>query len=118
MATNLDMECARLGAQLAEISDDDKTLTDALSVLEAQGVYAFFLYLAQKKERRPITKACRVFLGHHLPGESGSGDGDVFKTIQDIAGDLDRLLLARDLLRQSLIYARYHAKARSVEAKQ
>jgi hypothetical protein len=32
---------------------------------------------------------------------------------KDLTDDLDGLLLARDLLRQALIYARYHAKAGS-----
>lgn len=108
-AKNLDIECAKLGAELGAKSDD-KTLTDALSVLEEQGVYAFFLFLAQKNERRRAAELCRQFLNEHLPG-FGSGKGDVFKATQDIATDVDKLLLARDLLRQSLIYGRYHAKA-------
>jgi hypothetical protein len=111
MAANLDMECAKLGSQLATQSDD-KTLTDALSVLEEQGVYAFFLYLGQKNDRRGVTNSCRDFLKEHLPGGFGSND-NAFKASQDIAGDIDKLLLARDLLRQSLIYGRYHAKARA-----
>lgn len=110
MAANLDMECAKLGSQLATQSDD-KTLTDALSVLEEQGVYAFFLYLAQKSDRR-VTNSCRDFLKQHLPGGFGSDD-NAFRATQDIAGDIDELMLARDLLRQSLIYGRYHAKARA-----
>lgn len=109
MVTNLDIECAKLGAQLGEQSDD-KTLTEALSVLEDQGVYAFFLFLAQKNERRRVTESCKTFLQNHLPGGFGSGN-DVFNATRDIATDVDRLLLARDLLRQSLIYGRYHAKA-------
>jgi hypothetical protein len=115
MAKNLDMECAKLGAQLGTQSDD-KALTDALSVLEEQGVYAFFLFLAPKSERRRVTDSCRTFLQDHLPGGFGSGN-DVFKATQDIATDVDKLLLARDLLRQSLIYGRYHAKAPGSEAK-
>lgn len=108
MAKNLDLECAVLGAQLGTQSDD-KTLTDALAVLEEQGVYAFFLFLAQKSERQRVRDSCKSFLSDHLPGGFGSGN-DVFKATQDIATDIDKLLLARDLLRQSLIYGRYHAK--------
>lgn len=115
MAKNLDIECAKLGAQLGSKSDD-KTLTEALSVLEEQGVYAFFLFLAQKDKRRGITEACTAFLKVHLPGGFGS-DNDVFKAIQDIATDIDKLLLTRDLLRQSLIYGRYHAKASASETR-
>ncbi len=110
MTTNLDMECAKLGAKLATQSDE-KTLTDALSVLEEQGVYAFFLYLEQKKDRRKVTNACRQFLSELLPEGFAAAD-DAFEVTQELARDIDRLLLARDLLRQSLIYGRYHAKAR------
>lgn len=109
MAKNLDITCAKLGADLGAQSDD-KTLTDALWVLEEQGVYAFFLFLAQKSERRRIFASCRTFLQEHFTDGLGSGN-DVFKATQAIATDVDKLLLARDLLRQSLIYARYHAKA-------
>jgi len=111
MSTNLDMECAKLGAQLGK-PNEDKMLTDALSVLEEQGVYAFFLYLGQKNDRRRATDLCKKFLQDHLPGGFGSDD-NAFEATQDIAGDIDKLLLARDLLRQSLIYGRYHAKARA-----
>lgn len=109
MAANLDLECAKLGAQIGRQSDD-KTLTDALSVLEEQGVYAFFLYLSQRNERRRVIDSCRDFLREHLPGGFGS-DNNAFRATQDIATDIDKLLLARDLLRQGLIYGRYHAKA-------
>jgi len=112
MASNLDMECAKLGAQLGG-PRDEKTLTDALSVLEEQGVYAFFLYLSQKNDRRQVVDLCRNFLKDHLPGGFGANNDDAFKATQGIAGDIDKLLLARDLLRQSLIYGRYHAKARA-----
>ena len=111
MAANLDMECAKLGSNLSQQSDD-KTLTDALSVLEEQGVYAFFLYLKQKSERRRIIGPCKSFLGAQLPGAFDSSN-DVLQAIQNLARDLDSLVLARDLLRQALIYGRYHAKARA-----
>ena len=110
MTANLDMECAKLGSKLGRESDD-KTLTDALSVLEEQGVYAFFLFLKQKNDRRSVIDRCKEFLGEHLPGGFGASD-DVCRATQDIATDIDKLLLARDLLRQSLIYGRYHAKAK------
>lgn len=111
MATNLDLECAKLGSQLAE-KNNDKTLTDALSVLEQQGVYAFFLYLAQKKDRQRITGLCQGFLKQQLPG-GFDPDDSVFEATKQIAKDIDKLLLARDVLQQSLIYGRYHAKART-----
>ncbi|GIW72675.1 MAG: hypothetical protein KatS3mg102_2217 [Planctomycetota bacterium] len=107
---NLDLACAQLGAELAKKSDE-KTLTDALSVLEEQGVYAFFLFLKQKKERSDLSKACREFLPKQF-GRDFDGN-DEFRGTQALAKDLDKLFFARDLLRQALVYGRYHAKAAS-----
>jgi hypothetical protein len=39
-----------------------------------------------------------------------SDNADVSTAFQQMAEDLDKLLLARDLVRQSLVYARYHAR--------
>ncbi len=110
--TNLDLACAQLGAELAQKSDD-KTLTDALSVLEEQGVYAFFLFLRQKNERSGVSEECRDFL--HKQFGDAFDKKDEFAGTQALAEDLDKLLFARDLLRQALVYGRYHAKARSSE---
>lgn len=111
---NLDMECARLGRKLAELEKvDDKTLTSALSVLEEQGLYACFLFLnAQGKDAgRKVSSELAGFL-RQIPAESPLlGNGDLFTDLQSLAGDLDKLLFARDLLRQALVYGRYHAKA-------
>lgn len=44
-------------------------------------------------------------------------DADIFVSLEKgkTAEDLDRLLLARDLVRQTLVYARYHARMREGE---
>jgi hypothetical protein len=116
---NLDVKCAELGRKLAQLDRvDDKTLTSALSVLEEQGVYACFLFLhAQGKDAgRNVSGELARFL-QKVPEESPLlGNGDLFNALQALAGDLDRLLFARDLLRQALVYGRYHAKAKEAKA--
>jgi len=112
---NLDMECAKLGRALAQLEKvDDKTLTSALSVLEEQGLYAGFLFLnaqAGQAGRRVSDELARFL--QRVPKDSPLlGNGDLFTALQALAGDLDKLLFARDLLRQALVYGRYHAKAR------
>lgn len=112
---NLDLECAKLGQQLAgEDGVDEKLLNDALAVLEEQGVYAFFLYLkAQKRQGADrVSDACAEFLRRVPQGSPFLDDGDVFPSIQGLCQNLDDLLFARDLLRQALVYGRYHVKAR------
>jgi hypothetical protein len=111
---NLDLRCADLGKQIAGQADE-KLLTDALSVLEEQGVYAFFLFLKArgKQPGSRVSDACRDFLKRTPQARPllGAAQGDVFAALQALADDLDGLLLARDLLRQGLVYGRYHAKA-------
>ena len=108
---NLDLKCAELGSGLAQVDGvKEQTLTDVLSVLEEQGLYAAFLYLKAREgeEGRRVSDRCAAFLRElHL-----LEDGDLWKALQKLGEDLDRLLFTRDLLRQALIYGRYHAKAR------
>lgn len=111
---NLDLRCADLGKQIAGKADET-LLTDALAVLEEQGVYAFFLFLKArgKDAGSTVSDACREFLQKTPRAKPVLDDQqrDVFAALQALAGDLDGLLLARDLLRQGLVYGRYHAKA-------
>lgn len=116
---NLDLACASLGSELAGIQNvEEKLLNNTLSVLEEQGVYAFFLYLKARggQPGGQIATKCHEFLRKRpatKPLLTGN-QNDVLEHIRSgLANDLDGLLLARDLLRQVLIYARYHAKARS-----
>jgi hypothetical protein len=108
---NLDLACAQHGKILAERQDiDERLLGDALSVLEEQGVYAFFLYLRArgKGPGRAIADSCVEFLRKVPTGSPLLAASD----LQGLGDDLDRLLFARDLLRQALVYGRYHVKAR------
>ena len=112
---NLDLACARTGQAIAEkpSKELEKFVTSALAVLEEQGVYALFLFLKTRggKAAPTIEQKVREFL-KTTPQRAPllSGDGDVFALLQSMSEDLDKLLLARDLLRQALVYARYHAR--------
>lgn len=121
MMENLDLKCARFGQKLAEIAGlEEKHLTDALFVLEEQGLYAFFLFLGarlkgsegeNKKNHlgQEIQKKCLDFLKEFKLVDDGP---DVFQALQKICEDLPTLLFARDLLCQTLVYARFHLKAK------
>jgi hypothetical protein len=114
---NLDLKCAELGRDLATVKTDkekstnENVFTNALSVLEEQGPYACFLYLQAREGkvgREIMTKATEFLSSTLRPGNNGKNPLDFLK---DVASGLDDLLFARDLLRQVLVYARYHAKA-------
>jgi hypothetical protein len=115
---NLDLKCAELGRQLAEGQGVDETLLrDALAVLEEQGVYAYFLFLRTRRgrEQRPAGAVCdasAAFLQKTPSRAPLLGKDNLWQALQRLGEDLDQLLFARDLLRQALVYGRYHAKAR------
>ncbi|OAT79300.1 hypothetical protein [Desulfotomaculum copahuensis] len=116
MPENIDFNCALLGQGLAR-ECDAKLLTDALSVLQEQGLYAFFLYLkvCGKEPGQKMSDECVHFL-ERIPKDaplfSNGRNGAVFQKLQKIAESIDDILFARDLLMQALVYARYHAKAK------
>ena len=118
----------------ANPKDLENLVTKALGVLQAQGVYALYLYLySQSGEKKPIQKAAACIVAklwkaleeepvknlfNHTIGQTGSwedmleGKNDILcQVAEHLTADLDTLLLVRDLYAQTLIYARYHAKA-------
>jgi hypothetical protein len=114
---NLDLKCAEIGRRLAELKVnqkpiEEKVFTNALAVLEEQGPYACFLFLEARegKAGQEITQHMTRFLGSIL--DTKANNNKPLDFVRTIASDLDRLLFARDLLRQAFVYARYHAKAR------
>lgn len=117
---NLDLECAKLGRKLAELKTngkpvEEKVFTSALGILEEQGPYACFLYLQARKgdrEGEEIARKATEFLARVIAGDASAKHTKPLDFLRDLASDLDRLLFARDLLRQVFVYARYHAKAR------
>ncbi len=116
MMENLDFACAKLGKELADIKGVEENLfTGTLAVLEEQGVYAAFLFLnARGKDAgKKASSASAEFLRKTPTNTPLLGNGDVWRALQKLAEDLDRLLFARDLLRHALVYGRYHVKARA-----
>ncbi|MDW8069240.1 MAG: hypothetical protein RML46_10020 [Anaerolineae bacterium] len=119
---NLDQLCARYGWQIAEQvhqaigKQAENHITKSLGVLQEDGVYAFFLYQISRGSReKPGAEKLKeqaAFLLREAGIQAFQNAGDPLAAVRDqLAGDLDQLLLAKRLLEQALIYARYHAKA-------
>ncbi|GIV84813.1 MAG: hypothetical protein KatS3mg052_1820 [Candidatus Roseilinea sp.] len=119
---NLDQLCARYGWQIADEvykaigKNAENHITKSLGVLQEDGVYAFFLYQVSRGAReKPGAKKLRdqakeLFREAGIKGFENATDP--LQAVRDqLASDLDQLLLAKRLLEQALIYARYHAKA-------
>jgi len=113
---NLDLACAKVGKTIAArpSKELENLITSALAVLEEQGIYALFLFLKARGDTlaENVSQKLYEFL-KETPQQAPllSDNADVFTPLQEMAAkDLDRLLLARDLVRQALVYARYHAR--------
>jgi len=123
---NLDRLCAQYGYLMCRALSDafrdrngkvdgsrvENHLTKSLGILQEEGIYAFFLYQVSRGERegaeglkekaRELLKAVSIKPFDEIE--------DPLEAVRE-ADNLDDLLLAKRLLEQALIYARYHAKA-------
>jgi uncharacterized protein YdiU (UPF0061 family) len=107
----------------------ERLVTKALGVLQEQGVYAMMLFLfsrtSDEKEVAPSIRAQLFKALEKLPSfENGAivprAEADMQTALkfylENVLDDLDTLLLVRDLYEQTLIYARYGAKAEGSRA--
>lgn len=117
---NLDIICAKYGGQISRnvneaFDDKDKTenlITKSLGVLQEDGIYAFFLYLlsrgsSEKDGANALSQDSLLLLKEIIPTSAS----DELSVAKDLANNLNHLLLAKEMLERTLIYARYHAKA-------
>jgi hypothetical protein len=121
---NLDRLAAEHAQQFIRLTfgqkhgDVDNTVTKALGVLQEDGLYACFLYLLAKekdKGKHLTTEMLGLLekLGFGWGKPSAQDAASILKHLTDkVTVDLERLLLAKEVLEQMLIYARYGAKAR------
>jgi hypothetical protein len=117
-APNLDFICAEYGRRIGDDSAiEEPLLNKAIGVLQENGVYALMLYLSSRGETeraaalRIRTAVLDLWYDPRLTICTGD-ERDPFAAAQDLAQNLDNLLLAKSLCEQTLIYARYHTKAR------
>ena len=117
---NLDQLAAQYAQEIVAKggADIENPVTKALGVLQEQGVYACVLYLLVNKEQTVLTPLYTLL--DQLPDIAKKGGipndqtnaKDVLKFYSDtVCKKLDTLLLVRELYEQTLIYARYGAKA-------
>ncbi len=119
---NLDQLCAKYGWEIADKvhqaigKNAENHITKSLGVLQGDGVYAFFLYQASRGQREKpgadrLKEQAVAFLREAGIAAFQNADDPLAAVREHLAGDLDQLLLAKRLLEQALIYARYHVKA-------
>ena len=124
---NLDRIAARYAQKIIESTAEKKAkdvenlVTKALGVLQENGIYACILYLLSRKQEKE-KEIARVVQGklydlavNKLNFETGNGETpeEVLKFYSEtVCKELEPLLLAKEVFEQTLIYARFGAKAR------
>jgi len=117
---NLDQLAAQYAQKIVADGQDglENLITKTLGVLQEQGVYACLLFLFSRTgNEKKLEKKTRPHLYNllkELPSfqESVINDENGLQFFSDsVCSDLDTLLLVKELYEQTLIYARYGAKA-------
>jgi len=123
---NLDLEAAKAAQEIINNTAENKSsevenlVTKTLGVLQENGVYAcmLFLYSRTSGTDKAVSKVTRERLLKMTELLDKKPDGNdkaenVLKFLtKHICNDLDTLFLTKQLWEQTLIYARYGAKAR------
>ena len=100
---NLDATCARFGQEIAVSAHGiglEKVITNGMAVLDEQGVYALFLYLAQEDTQQHVSVKLQSLLSEiqDLNFVNASKQANLFGAIRTLSENLDRLIFARDFI--------------------
>lgn len=117
----LDLECANIARKLGAtfVKKDEKIISDAAAVLAGQGLYAFAVYLRSLKnvKAEPLLKSCGELIRFLGPPNSPQDTKEqIVDLIQNIAADLQKLLLAKKLVAETLTYLKYEVKNKQDES--
>lgn len=120
---NLDSLCAKTALEIENLcskknENDRKSflnkITNGLSILQEDGIYAFYLFLKRENIKSDVWDSCRKMLldpslDKIVAYPKSSEDEDA---IIKMTENLDALLLAKDLMQRMLIYTRYGLRSR------
>jgi hypothetical protein len=120
---NLDQRAAQYAQKIVVDGEDglENLITKTLGVLQEQGVYACLLFLfSRTSKEKDLANKIRPHLYNlvkELPAfqQSEINDENGLQFFSDtVCSDLDTLFLVKDLYEQTMIYARYGAKAEGI----
>jgi len=117
---NIEFECAAasdviktgcLSLDAGNRKEAETLITKALGVLQENGIYAFYLYMKSKEKKvyeiieSESKKILKTIIFNDLDTTK-----EGCQIASEITDDLDKMLLAKDILERVLVYSRYHAK--------
>ncbi|ODS37862.1 MAG: hypothetical protein A7315_03520 [Candidatus Altiarchaeales archaeon WOR_SM1_79] len=113
---NLDYLCAEKGQEIPKSKDDETIIQKALGVLQEDGVYAFVIFLESKKEdktaKKILEKIAELFSDENIKLTDNATKENIREKILELTKNIDNIFFAKDIIERTLIYARYHAKAK------
>lgn len=121
---NLDQKAAQYAQAIVRNggAEIENLVTKALGVLQEQGVYACILFLLANKDQNILLPLCALLkelpafhANPAIPTERTDSKVTLKFFSDTVCSELDTLLLIKDLYEQTLIYARYGAKAAGKE---
>lgn len=117
---NLDQLAAQYAQKIVKDggADIENLITKTLGILQEQGVYACIVFLLANKDDKilpqlyDLLKVLPAFKTNaNVPTKSAKPEKSLEFYSDDVCHDLDTLLQVKELYEQTLIYARYGAKA-------
>ncbi len=114
---NIETRCAHYGSLIVDRAPDRKkveTVTrNALGVLREEGIFAFYLYLQYRSKEGGglIWEQVKGLWQDEAVGPLMSSDGSDREQVIALTGDLNDLLLAREVAERALVYALYGLRA-------
>lgn len=120
---NLDALCAKTALKIEDewqkMSEKKKksfsnNITNGISILQEDGIYAFYLFLKREKIKSEVWNHCKELLNDSSMEKilSYPKKYDDEDAIIEMTENLDALLLAKDLLQRMLIYGRYGIRSK------
>ena len=116
----LDLECALAGQRVIETAkaakvkkaEAVKLCTNGGAILASHGLYAYFLFLTEKKPlRADLCKGTYDLLAKVFPMDRATDARRMLQGVQKLCGDLDHLLLAKQLATETLTYTKEFARS-------
>ncbi len=116
----LDRECFNSGVSIVDGAKGkgktkiENVIQKSLGVLQEDGIFAFIIYLTskqggEKEVAEEIIKGIRILLKDKI--KIMANNNDLIEEFKKLGNNMNNMLLAKDLIERTLIYARYHAKA-------
>jgi len=113
----LDSVICKIGNQIAERipSSDRNEIEKVLGVLSNDGVYAYYVYVKSKKNKTLYNILIKDLAELMQYTDTKPEDDDYENYFINLSKNLNDLLFFKEILEETLIYARYHAKAKDKE---